>query len=130
MIVAQYIDDYKAIYRDLINGYLYEPNIILKTMNYQKIINSPKIISSDYLKNHIINPVMQVIANSFYQDITSQSTFVANFCLIWFILYTTLVILAYILVWRPIEINLAIDVLSFIKYLVHKNKTVDFAYSN
>jgi len=45
-------------------------------------------------------------------------------------LYTTLVILAYILVWRPIEINLAIDVLSFIKYLVHKNKTVDFAYSN
>jgi len=56
---------------------------------------------------------MYVLTSSMYDDIISQNQFMSNFVLIWFVLYTSVVIIFYLAVWRPTESKLEFDV-SFI----------------
>jgi len=67
----------------------------------------------DMIQDKILSPFMYVLTSSMYDDIISQNQFMSNFVLIWFVLYTSVVIIFYLAVWRPTESKLEFDV-SFI----------------
>ncbi len=77
---------------------------------------------------------MYQLSTNLYNDIVSQNTFIWNFNVIWFVIYTTLIILTYFLIWRPIEYRLAKDytrtklvvLLIPTKIIMKNNKIKDF----
>ena len=52
---------------------------------------------------------MSLLSTNLYNDIKIQNNFIWNFTVIWFSIYTSLIILIYFLIWRPIEFKLAKD---------------------
>jgi hypothetical protein len=77
---------------------------------------------------------MYQLSTNLYNDIISQNNFIWNFNVIWFVIYTTLIILTYFLIWRPIEYKLAKDytrtklvvLLIPTKIIMKNNKIKDF----
>ena len=56
-----------------------------------------------------MNNFMYNLTSNLYNDIKIQNNFIWNFTIIWFVIYNFLILLFYIVIWRPIEFQLAKD---------------------
>ena len=91
------------------NNYIKEtgiPFLSYLTDNSYKLI----IINIDMIQNNILSRFMDLFITSMYEDIIAQTSFMTIFVIIWFVLYTSMTILFYIVVWRPTESKLEFDV--------------------
>ena len=66
-------------------------------------------IKLDFISDNILNTFMFLVCEYLYDDIKKENNFIWNFTVIWFSLYTTIILVIYFIIWRPIEFRLAKD---------------------
>ena len=66
----------------------------------------------DNLLRNVLNPFMKIIIDSLDTEIKSQNNVIYNYILIWFIVETVVILIAYLFIWRPIEFKFASDVIN------------------
>jgi len=115
-------------------NYLYDVMMLSGNYSLYELMINGFLAETNFIGENVLNNFMYELSNGLYADIKTQNNFIYNFNVIWFAVYTTMLLLVYFLIWRPIEYTLAKDytrtklvvLLIPTKIIMKNNKIKDF----